>query len=418
MPTKRRITSSTTSAKRRSTRYYLSMITLMISLMVLSTFLGFTYRTDAMFNHLLLEEARAFKAEVSFIRKWVWQHGGVYVRPGGKSAEPKREIVDQDGEILKQLNPAEVTQELARLSHKSGIVHFTSTSFNPLNPLNKADDFELAGLEKLREGIKEHHEFVHIDNKLVFRYMTPLVTGKSCIECHSDGSFQAGRVDSALSFKIPAEQINQKKQKNRIWMVVSGIAVIALVGLSIWFLSRRFIRQIEQADEILEKLAAEDVLTKLLNRRIGMEMLQSEVARCERKNLHLSLILLDIDHFKNINDTMGHQVGDEGLRALAKVMSCTLRDYDIAFRYGGEEFVIILPDEAMAGAIVVAERLRVLVADNNITTSDGQQLSYTVSLGVAQLQPGMDVKTLIAHADRALYQAKDQGRNCSVVYSE
>jgi len=411
MPVKRHLKHS---SKKRSTLLYLSSITLLISLMVLSTFMGFSYRTDAMFDNQLLEEARAFKSQVSLMRQWVWDHGGVYVSPN-KDRLPRQLTTDQ-GLELRQLNPSEVTQQLSRLSHKKGIVQFTSTSLAPLNPQNAADKFEQTGLVRLQQGEKEVFDFAMLDNQLVFRYMTPVKTRKSCLNCHTGGDYQAGRIDSALSFTIPAQTSQQRKQTNRFWMIVSGIAVILLVGLTIWFLSRRFISQLEQADDQLQRYAAEDMLTGLLNRRMGMELLQAELARCERKKKHLSLMLLDIDHFKKINDTMGHQAGDDGIRSLAEVMTHSLRDYDIAFRYGGEEFIAILPDEDAQKALLVAERLRLAVENNRIDTVEEQTLSYTVSIGVAEFSTGMDVKTLIAHADAALYQCKKGGRNQSRLY--
>ncbi|MET0101846.1 MAG: diguanylate cyclase [Sedimenticola sp.] len=407
----------TTASKRRATRRYLGFITLLVSLVVASSFLGFTIRANALFDTLLLEEGRAFHQELLLVRRWVREHGGVYIRQGGVDTKLKRTVVDSDGEVLLQRNASEVTQELSQLSHESGIIRFGSTTFNPLNPVNKPDAFERDGLERLRAGSKEVYGFDEIDGVLEFRYMSPLVTKPKCVKCHTDGSFQVGRVDSALTSHIPAASIMKEKQVNRMWMAASAISVILLVSISIWLLARRFIRQLTDADRRLERLAAEDALTGLYNRRMGMELLKAEQARCKRKERPLSVALLDIDHFKRINDEMGHLVGDEGLRGLADMIRCQLREYDISFRYGGEEFVVILPETDGPQAMIVAERLRQMVEGSEIETSSGEPLTFTVSIGICQQGTEGELKTLLDHADEALYAAKNSGRNRCVLYS-
>ncbi|MES9874681.1 MAG: diguanylate cyclase [Candidatus Sedimenticola sp. 6PFRAG7] len=409
--------SSSRTVKERTTQRYLGFITLLTSLVVASSFLGFTFRTNALFDTLLLEEARAFQKEVSLVRSWIRDHGGVYVRSGDRAQGAKRQIVDQDGEVLLQRNTSEVTQELSQLSREKGIVQFGSTSLAPLNPTNKPDDFERKGLMRFSEGEKEVYGFELVKGKQVFRYMSPLVTRKKCLNCHTDGSFQTGRVDSAMTFSIPADSINHEKHLNRVWMTLSGIGVIVLISISIWLLARRFIRQLADADRLMERLAAEDVLTGLLNRRMGMERLKTEIARCKRGGRPLSLAMLDIDHFKRVNDTMGHSAGDEGLRALADIIRSNLREYDIAFRYGGEEFVLVLPDTPAHQAMNVAERLRAAVECNKIIISGQEHLSFTISIGVEQLHADMEMETLMGHADDALYAAKKSGRNRSVLFA-
>jgi diguanylate cyclase (GGDEF)-like protein len=408
---------TTSAANRRTTQRYLGLIVLLISLVVASSFLGFTYRTNALFDTLMLEEARAFQKEITQVRRWVRESGGVYVRRGDINADPKSIVIDQDGEVLQRRNTSEVTQELSHLSHQAGIVQFGSISLAPLNPLNQPDDFERSGLARLRNGEAEIYGYGVIDGRLVFRYMSPLITHWKCLDCHSDGSFQAGRVDSALTFRIPAGAIDMEKHRNRVWMALSGTGVIGLVSLSIWLLSRRFVHQLVDADQRLEKLAAEDALTHLFNRRMGMELLKTELTRCKRKDQFLSVALLDIDHFKRINDKMGHLVGDEALQAMADLIRRQLREYDNVFRYGGEEFVLVMPDTSASQAMKIAERLRATVEDSKITTSHHEPLDITVSIGVEQFQAGMDLDTLLIHADKALYDAKESGRNCCVLYS-
>lgn len=406
------------SAKRRTTQRYLGLAILLISLVVASSFLGFTYRANALFDTLLLEEARAFQKEIVLVRRWVRENGGVYVRRGNTKDDPKEIVIDQDGELLQQRNTSQVTQELSHLSHQAGIVQFGSTSIAPLNPFNTPDDFELDGLAKLRNGQAEVYGYEVIDGRLMFRYMSPLITQKKCLDCHTDGSFQAGRVDSGLTFRIPADAIDKEKHLNSAWMALSGAGVVVLVSLSTWMLSRKFFHQLGEADRRLEKLVAEDPLTHLFNRRMGMELLKMELTRCQRKDQILSVALLDIDQFKRINDELGHLVGDEVLRAVADLIRSQLREYDIVFRYSGEEFVLVLPDTAAPEAMMIADRLRARIEDSKLTTSRQDPITMTISIGVEQFQAGMDLDTLLAHADKALFDAKESGRNRCERYYE
>ncbi len=162
----------------------------------------------------------------------------------------------------------------------------------------------------------------------------------------------------------------------------------------------------------LRRLATTDSLTGVFNRRHFLAAAATEVERAHRYGSPLSVLMLDVDYFKRINDTHGHAIGDEALRRLAECMRQTLRDIDIVGRLGGEEFAVLLPETNRDGALITAERLRLLINQTQITLPDGQTLEMTVSIGVA-VPKGAEssVETLLAQADRALYTAKMQGRN-------
>lgn len=161
----------------------------------------------------------------------------------------------------------------------------------------------------------------------------------------------------------------------------------------------------------LTRLATTDSLTGLNNRRRFMELAEAEFARSLRYDRPLSLLMLDIDHFKNVNDTHGHDVGDDVLRSLSEVAVLALRNADIVGRLGGEEFGVILPETGDDAAMEVAERLRVSVERSNIVTNAGE-LKITISLGLANLNPATrNLQELLKRADVALYDAKQTGRN-------
>jgi two-component system, cell cycle response regulator len=166
-----------------------------------------------------------------------------------------------------------------------------------------------------------------------------------------------------------------------------------------------------RADESLIRLASVDSLTGLNNRGIFNLEIQREFERARRYGRELTLVMFDIDNFKKFNDTYGHKVGDDVLRHVGKITLQNCRSNDIATRYGGEEFAVILPETPMERALIQAERLRKSILAYPMPTGE-TAISVTVSVGLAMLEPEMtDPLELIDSADRALYRAKESGRN-------
>lgn len=165
----------------------------------------------------------------------------------------------------------------------------------------------------------------------------------------------------------------------------------------------------------LSEQANRDPLTGLYNRRYLDSTLDRELARCQREGQPLSLMLIDLDHFKQTNDTYGHQAGDEVLRQLADMLGAQARMGDVACRYGGEEFLLLLPTMSQAAALEKAERWRTEFSQNVIVFGEFR-LQATLSIGVASYPAhGTTAQGLIRSADQALYLAKSGGRNCVVV---
>ncbi|MBU1986228.1 MAG: diguanylate cyclase, partial [Proteobacteria bacterium] len=156
--------------------------------------------------------------------------------------------------------------------------------------------------------------------------------------------------------------------------------------------------------------ATTDGLTELYNRQYFDDAMRKVMAEAHRYERKFSLLLLDIDHFKIVNDTFGHVAGDHVLQELARVMKNQVRESDIACRYGGEEFTVVLPGTAIVGAVALAEKLRTTIEHHPFPDVDGRQI--TVSIGVTEGKGAeRDASMIIAQADEALYQAKRQGRN-------
>ncbi len=186
--------------------------------------------------------------------------------------------------------------------------------------------------------------------------------------------------------------------------------MMMLIGMIVMEALRRVLTSEFEARQQLSEMALTDQLTRLLNRRAIMPLLDHELQRAQRTGLPFSLILGDLDLFKRVNDTYGHDTGDQVLKETARRLGKALRQQDALCRWGGEELLILLPDTASQGALQVAEKLRESMADTAITAGD-THIHQTISLGIASFQGGDDIDAVISRADEALYRAKHNGRN-------
>ena len=181
----------------------------------------------------------------------------------------------------------------------------------------------------------------------------------------------------------------------------------------------RIKEQLAERNRVLDQLASIDGLTEVNNHRFFQNFLQTELKRALGNEGTISLILADIDHFKQFNDAHGHQTGDFILKELCRITKAVIREYDVMARYGGEEFAFVLPDTTTHGAMTVAEKIRGIVAEHDFF--DGSEhYRVTISLGVASIAPAAEHCTqsaFIAMADEALYDAKRNGRNQAVFYT-
>ena len=185
---------------------------------------------------------------------------------------------------------------------------------------------------------------------------------------------------------------------------------ITFIGIAV----RMLVIQLRLLDvrQRLEFEATHDPLTGVWNHGAAMELLEIEIKRSLRNHLPVGVIMIDLDHFKQINDRFGHQVGDQVLQGVVARATAELRDYDIMGRYGGEEFIVILPQCDSRETLVCSERLRRAIAESPVGTVNGP-VTVTASFGAACAPaPDMDLHSVVAKADAALYRAKEKGRNC------
>lgn len=401
-------------------RKYLTGIFLIMGLFVLSVFWGFNHRSNALIKAQLLKQGQAFFGEVLITREWAAKHGGVYVPITKETVVnpyllkiPGLKVVirDTDGIAYTLKNPALITRELSELAAKKEMLKFRITSLNPLNPDNSPDLFEKEALTAFSRGEKEFYRFItDAENQVSFRYMAPLITEQSCLKCHAYQGYRVGDVLGGISVSIPTTGMLQQMQENRLYITLIALMIVGVIYAIIRYVAHVLIGDLSRAEQQLQEMANHDFLTSLLNRREAFRQIGEEVERANRTARPLAFILFDIDHFKRLNDTYGHNAGDMVLTQLAVKLKAALRDYDIACRYGGEEFLVVSPETDLEQALRLAERLRVTIASTSFST-ESAELPVTVSIGVTLWQQDDTIEKAIARADEALYQAKAGGRN-------
>jgi diguanylate cyclase (GGDEF)-like protein len=218
----------------------------------------------------------------------------------------------------------------------------------------------------------------------------PLTVEVSLMDC-SGGFLVLGAAEERHALRLQAER----------QMLANQLATMARE------LARKN-KELEAANHAIERIARTDVLTGLSNRRTLDELLSREIGRAQRQHQPLSLILADVDHFKEINDTFGHGVGDHVLSALGRIFGSQVRPYDVAARFDGEEFVLVFPGTECHEGLAIAERLRRQVEAIQIPNGPER---ITISCGVATLMENDSAEAVLARADAALCRAKDGGRN-------
>ena len=212
--------------------------------------------------------------------------------------------------------------------------------------------------------------------------------------------------EDLFGMSIDAEHEEESLSK-RLEYVISIAVFVAISLIFPAMVGYKLIDNHEQLTDKIKRLSEEDYLTKLHNRRKIHEILENEISRSKRYNSTFAVILLDIDNFKITNDQFGHNAGDQVLVQISDIIRKTIRESDIASRWGGEEFLVFCPHTNIDGAFSLAEKLR-----NNIEKNEFGGVGYkTSSFGVAQIEHADTVQSLIQRADEALYSAKNSGKN-------
>jgi diguanylate cyclase (GGDEF)-like protein len=250
------------------------------------------------------------------------------------------------------------------------------------------------------------------DRATMRRLSAGAAEGVRLVYVHPGGSQPAGRGSTArltrqVDVRAYLPSAIEAHRKNAAYLRVAGAGLLALVALMLFtlVLTRPLLRAFRWTEEQASE-ARIDALTGLANRRALEEILAAEISRAHRFAHQLAVVLLDLDRFKEINDSFGHAAGDVMLRAVSRLLTSLARQGDTVARWGGEEFVVVLPETDLAGAQRFAERLRRTIEAHAVG-----DMKTSASCGVATMLPEDNVEELLGAADQALYQAKSNGRN-------
>ncbi len=362
-------------------------------------------------------------------RFWNASHGGIYVPKTDQTPSnpylnaENKDVITTSGLALTMINPAYMTRQIGELL-KDSKVEIHLTSLKPLNPNNQPDDWERQALQGFQQQSSKNQDLVSnftLDTEQArYRYMRPLLVDSPCMECHLHQDYSLGDIRGGLSISFPQADIElllSTLKHDLITAHTAAYGVLWLIGAVISLLITQLKSNLQQASvkqNELSNLAMTDELTGLSNRRNLLDSYEAAFAKAHKKGLSLSVLMLDIDHFKQVNDIHGHQVGDEVLKIFAENLHHVLRAGDLSGRYGGEEFMIAL-SAPVETAFTVAERIRKQI--ERLEFEGKNTFNVTVSVGIAELQQhkAESAHQLIQQADEALYQAKNSGRNQSLM---
>ncbi len=240
---------------------------------------------------------------------------------------------------------------------------------------------------------------------------TQILTSPSTSLTYEDNSktvYINSRLVPEFGWYLLVEQVGDPSQKLILNTLMGNIALSLIITMVVMLLAYLTIGGYQRR---LEEMATTDKLTGLANRHVFDMLFDQALKYSRRKDGKLSALMFDVDHFKNVNDTHGHPAGDSVLNALADAVRTQIRDSDILFRWGGEEFLLLLPDCDLNQAVKIAEKIRSAINNRASVTYGGREIFITVSLGVGQLLTGEDRVNLVRRVDEALYKAKANGRN-------
>ncbi len=397
----------------------------LISLAMVASFGYSQWRTERLLERQLLVQARAFAQEVVATRRYVAEHGGVYVRlREGVRPNPyldgipglKTRVTDASGTAYVLQNPSLVTRMVSeQLSSMPGSgVSFRLASDSPVNPDNQADAFEAEALGLFAAGASEHSMLEGRGDSSRFRYASAMPVEKDCLQCHEARGWREGEIRGALSVSVNAGDVRQAVVSGRLLTALFLAGGLVTLLLALRAISRGVLRSLLEAERGLRHMASHDMLTGLVNRREALRRLHEEEARADRAGRPVAIAMLDLDHFKRVNDTAGHHAGDAVLAAAAEGMLGSARSYDLVARVGGEEFLLLMPGLTTDEAIGAVERVRAGIAAATVALPDAVG-PVTASAGVAVWSPGTGelIGDALRRADQALYQAKADGRDRS-----
>ncbi|MCX5876945.1 MAG: diguanylate cyclase [Deltaproteobacteria bacterium] len=393
-------------------------ISMVILLFISALFTGIYLNNQKTIEQGLKNRGQALFSSLIITRKWNALHGGVFVeKTPGMESNPylqNPDITASNGKTYTKKNPALMTREISEIADREGTFQFHITSLKPLNPNNTPDPFERQALLSFAQGKSEAIGKEKREGATYYRYMAPLFVEQACLSCHAAQGYKLGDVRGGISVRFNIEGMERALMLNRLLLgLLFAVTLASFLGI-VLRLVVALQKKLLAAEELIREMATTDYLTKLKNRRFLLTRFREELDRTSRYRHPISCIFFDADHFKRVNDTYGHEAGDTVLKAISATSQEQCRQTDILGRYGGEEFLMILPETDLAQASALAERLRQAI-ENQTSLVDQQQIRVTATFGVACYSPEAtappDLSDFIKQADTAMLEAKKAGRN-------
>lgn len=333
------------------------------------------------------------------------------------SLVPDRDITTIDGRQLTLLSPHEMIRQAYDYGIKNRSFDGHVTNLSTIRKEHSPDSWEGEALRAFEKGAEEQSKVMLVDGNRFLLMIKPFITEENCLRCHSRQGYKRGDIRGWISIRVPLEPFEASMYKQKVALLTGHIGFWLLGVIGIWSglrSVRRYIDErnktaemLENANALLLKQANTDTLTGISNRQKGAQQLLLEIQRAERYGTPLSLIMFDLDWFKQINDIFGHDVGDKVLTEVSGCVVSNIRANDLVARWGGEEFIVIVPGTNLAETYVLAEKLRSCIEQNPFPEIG----SVTCSFGVAAFRTGDTPDTLVKRADETMYQAKRAGRN-------
>ena len=364
-------------------------------------------------------EVKAFHEKDLLYRRWASGKGGIYVLSSPKTpgtpylpSSWKRNVEPaSSGSHLTLVSPAHMMRQVNELAQEAGYPSERLTSLRPLRSTNIPDAWEKKALKAFEQGKTEFSGIETKAGQAYLRVIHPIVTEASCLGCHEEKGFQVGEVRGGVSVAVPITSM---------WQVARSLSVGFWWGHGlVWFLGLWGIvfgfNRLRVAHDRIVTLMFTDPLTGIPNRRIFLESLEVAMSFAQRHQAPLSIIMADLDNFKSVNDTFGHDTGDRVLQAFAILLVENSRQEDLVARFGGEEFILMLPGTGDQEAVALGERIK--HSWEELTFSEFS-VRVTSSFGVSAYQRGDTVSSLIERADQALYEAKRLGKNQVVMMED
>ena len=396
------------------------VVLLVVSAAVVVSFLLLGAQITRSLETASVNRARDYAELIVAARKWNSEYGGVWVVKGpGVETNPylaqlgvKADTATIEGTALTMRNPAIMTEEIGAVLSADSEEYVRLTSLLPVNPNNRADAWEQRVLQSMEQDRTDHSTVEGTGEMQRLRYMRPLVVEESCLKCHDTQGYKVGDVRGAISISLEYEETARAIRGSRISLAVLCVGVLGMVSTIILVQVRGLEREVHEATNSLRVRAVTDGLTGLNNRQTILQRLAMEIRRAVRRKTGVGVLMVDLDHFKRVNDTHGHPVGDVVLRRVAETIQHSVRDYDSVGRVGGEEFLVVAPDIDERLLASMAERIRTQIeAIDFDDVIEGLRMTASVGTTLCERAMPESPDSVIARADAALYRAKAEGRN-------